>query len=155
VILLLGCNVGDRRERLREGLDRLSRKVEVERISRVFAAEPWGYADQPWFLNQAARGKCDLPPRDLLAFVKEVEVAAGRIPGPRWGPRELDVDIVLIGERIVQEPLLVVPHARLAFRRFCLAPVSEVAPAAIVPPGGQTIRDLLEACGDPLEVFPI
>jgi len=155
VILLLGCNVGDCPRQLREGLDRLSRKVEVGRVSRIYAGEPWGKADQPWFLNLAARGKCLLPPDELLAFVKEVEAAAGRIPRGKWGPRELDVDIVLIGEMVVQEPLLVIPHPGLAFRRFCLAPVSEIAPGAVVPPGGEIIRDLLEACGDPHEVFPI
>ncbi len=96
-----------------------------------------------------------LPPLDLLAFAKEVEADAGRVPRERWGPRELDVDILLIGERIVREPRLVVPHPGLPFRRFCLAPVFEIAPEAVVPPGRKTIRDLLEECRDPLEVYPI
>ncbi len=116
---------------------------------------PWGKADQPWFLNQAARGTCLLPPGELLQFVKEVEAAAGRKPRGKWGPRELDVDIVLMGEKIIREPHLVIPHPGMQFRRFCLAPVSEIAPGAVVPPGGETVRDLLDACGDPLEVFPI
>jgi 2-amino-4-hydroxy-6-hydroxymethyldihydropteridine diphosphokinase len=155
VILLLGCNVGDCPRQLREGLERLSRKMEVERVSRIYAGEAWGKADQPWFLNLAARGKCLLPPGELLAFAKEVEAAAGRIPRGKWGPRELDVDILLMGEMVVGEPHLVIPHPRLALRRFCLAPVSEIAPGAVVPPGGKTIRDLLNACRDPLEVYPI
>ncbi len=128
--------------------------MEVVRVSRTYAGKAWGKADQPRFLNLAARAKCLLTPDELLAFAKDVEAAAGRVPRGRWGPRELDVDIVLMGEKVVREPHLVIPHPLLAFRRFCLAPVSEIAPGAVVPPGGKTIRDLLNACGDPLEVYP-
>jgi len=156
VILLLGSNVGRRVRRLREGLTLLSRKVDVDRVSRVYAGEPWGRPGQPWFLNLAVQGRSALPPEDLLRFVKEVEAEAGRkAVGGRWGPRELDVDILLMGDKVVGEPHLVIPHPGLPFRRFCLAPVSEIAPGAVVPPEGRTVRDLLEACGDPLEVFPI
>ncbi|MBI5343390.1 MAG: 2-amino-4-hydroxy-6-hydroxymethyldihydropteridine diphosphokinase [Deltaproteobacteria bacterium] len=92
VLLLLGSNVGQREKRLREGLALLSRKVEVVRVSRVYASEPWGKTDQRWFLNVAVRGICPLSPDGLLAFAKEVEAAAGRKERERWGPRELDVD---------------------------------------------------------------
>jgi 2-amino-4-hydroxy-6-hydroxymethyldihydropteridine diphosphokinase len=129
--------------------------VEITRVSRIYAGEPWGKPDQPWFLNLAARGTCGMEPEALLRFVKEVEAAAGRTPRGKWGPRELDVDILLMGERVVRGPDLVIPHPRLAFRRFCLAPLAEIAPAAVVPPEGRTVRELLEACTDPLEVFPI
>lgn len=130
--------------------------MEVDRVSRIYAGEPWGRQDQPWFLNLAVRGKSGLAPEDLLAFLKEVEVAAGRkAGGGRWGPRELDVDILLMGDKEVREPHLVIPHPGLPFRRFCLLPASEIAPEAVVPPEGRTVRDLLEACRDPLEVFPI
>jgi 2-amino-4-hydroxy-6-hydroxymethyldihydropteridine diphosphokinase len=152
----LGSNVGRRVRRLREGLLLLSGKVDVARVSRIYAGEPWGRRDQPWFLNLAVRGKSGLTPEDLLVFVKEVEEAAGRkAGGGRWGPRELDVDILLMGDRVVREPHLVIPHPGLPLRRFCLLPAFEIAPDAVVPPEGRTIRDLLEACGDPLEVFPI
>ena len=126
------------------------------RVSRIYAGEPWGRRDQPWFLNLAVRGKSSLTPEDLLVFVKEVEEAAGRkAGGGRWGPRELDVDILLMGDRVVREPHLVIPHPGLPFRRFCLLPASEIAPEAAVPPEGRTLRELLEACGDPLEVVPV
>lgn len=154
-ILLLGSNVGRRVRRLREGLLLLSRKVDVERVSRIYAGEPWGRHGQPWFLNMAVLGKCSLTPEDLLMFVKEVEAAAGRKPGGRWGPRDLDVDILLMGDKVVREPHLVIPHPGLPFRRFCLLPASEIAPLAPVPPEGRTVRDLLEECKDPLEVIPI
>lgn len=130
--------------------------MDVERVSRIHAGEPWGRQGQPWFLNLAMLGKTDLAPGELLRFVKEVEIAAGRkTTGGRWGPRELDVDILLMGNRAVREPHLVIPHPGLPFRRFCLMPVAEIAPGATVPPEGRTVRDLLEACPDPLEVFAI
>jgi len=152
----LGSNVGRRVRRLREGLTLLSREVDVDQVSRVYAGEPWGRPGQPWFLNLAVRGRSGLPPEDLLRFVKEVEAAGGRkTAGGRWGPRELDIDILLMGDKVVIEPHLVIPHPGLPFRRFCLLPASEIAPGAVVPPEGRTVRDLLEACRDPLEVFPI
>jgi 2-amino-4-hydroxy-6-hydroxymethyldihydropteridine diphosphokinase len=155
VVLLLGSNVGRRVRRLRDGLILLSRNVDVELVSRVYASEPWGRAGQPWFLNMAVRGKCGLPPDDLLEFVKEVEAASGRRFAARWGPRELDVDILLMGDKTVSEPHLVIPHPGLPFRRFCLLPASEIAAGAPVPPEGRTVRELLDACRDPLEVLPV
>lgn len=128
----------------------------MARVSRIHAGEPWGRRDQPWFLNVAVLGITGLVPEELLRFVKEVEAAAGRkAAGGRWGPRELDVDILLMGNTVVREPHLVIPHPGLPYRRFCLMPVSEIAPRATVPPEGRTVRDLLDACADPLEVFPI
>jgi 2-amino-4-hydroxy-6-hydroxymethyldihydropteridine diphosphokinase len=154
-ILLLGSNKGRRVLRLREGLCRLSRRFDIIATSRIYAGEPRGREGQPWFLNVAVAGRTALSPEDLLLFVKEVEAKSGRVAGPRWGPRELDIDIVLAGDRVVREPHLSVPHSSLALRRFCLLPVSEIAPAAVVPPGSRTVRDLLDACRDRSEVFPI
>ncbi|MGE5190141.1 MAG: 2-amino-4-hydroxy-6-hydroxymethyldihydropteridine diphosphokinase [Gemmatimonadota bacterium] len=155
VVLLLGSNVGRRVKRLREGLEALSREIPAVRVSRIHAGAPGGRGGQPWFLNVALLGRTSLAPDDLLDFVKGIEVAAGRKAGPRWGPRELDVDIILMGDREVREPHLAIPHPLMAVRRFCLLPVSEIAPDFVVPPGGRTIRDLLLACEDPLEVFAI
>lgn len=155
VFLLLGSNKGRRVLRLREGLAALSGSVDVAQVSRIHASEPWGRPDQPWFLNMAVRGASRLSPEDLLAFVKRAEAAAGRRSGGQWGPRELDIDILLMGDTVMRAPHLVIPHPGLALRRFCLAPLAEIAPGAIVPPGGRTVRDLLEACRDPLEVCAI
>lgn len=129
--------------------------MEILRVSRVYESEPWGKPGQRWFLNVAVLGRCGLSPGGLLAFVKEVEKAAGRKPRGTWGPRELDVDILLMGETVVRKPDLVIPHPRMAERRFCLLPAAEIASAAAVPPGEKTVSDLLKACGDPLEVHPI
>jgi len=155
VVLLLGRNVGRRVKRLREGLDAVSRGVSPVRASRIYAGAPAGRSGQPWFLNVALRGRTSLSPDDLLLLAKEVEASAGRKTGPRWGPRELDIDIILMGDREVREPHLTIPHPLMAGRRFCLLPVSEIAPEFAVPPDGTTVRDLLLACEDPLEVFAI
>lgn len=155
VILLLGSNVGRRVLRLREGIDRLSREVADARSSRLYAAEPVGRTNQPWFLNVAVRGRTALAPERLLAFLKDVERAAGRKAGARWGPRELDVDILLMGGRVIREPHLEIPHPRLAERRFFLEPAAEIGPEVPVPPGGATVGELLAGCRDAHEVFAL
>jgi len=155
VVLLLGSNVGRRVRRLRDGLAAIARGVCPVRASRIYVGAPGGRGGQPWFLNVALLGRTSLSPEALLLLAKEVEAEAGRKAGPRWGPRELDVDIILMGDRVVREPHLEIPHPRMAERRFCLLPASEVAPDFTVPPGRKTVRDLLLACEDPLEVFAL
>lgn len=155
VILLLGSNTGRRVRRLRDGIAALSGGVRVGKVSRIYAGEPGGRAFQPWYLNVAVRGETDIPPEALLYFLKRIEREAGRKAGPRWGPRELDIDIILAGSRVLTYPHLAIPHPRMSFRRFCLIPVAEIAPEVTVPPGGKTVRDLLVECRDPLEVRPI
>ena len=155
VILLFGSNMGRRVRRLRDGVAALAGEVKIRRISRIYAGEPSGRANQPWYLNIAVRGETDLAPEALLRFIKGIESEAGRKAGARFGPRELDIDIILMGNRVVREPHLAIPHPQMSVRRFCLVPVAEIAPEVPVPPGGKTVRDLLEACRDPLEVNPL
>jgi len=153
--LLLGSNLGRRVRRLRSGIERLSRAVEIRRLSRIHAGEPAGRPHQPWFLNLAAIGTTDLSPEELLAFCKEVERSAGRKAGPRWGPRELDVDILLAGRLVVRKPELIIPHPMLVARRSALRPLAEIAPEMPVPPGGITVREMLDRCRDRSEVIPL
>ncbi len=155
VILLLGSNTGRRVRRLRDGIAALAGGMEIGQVSRIYAGEPSGRANQPWYLNVAVLGKTSLAPEPLLVFVKRIEEAAGRKSGARWGPRELDIDIILMGSRMVSEEHLMIPHPLMSVRRFCLAPVAEIAPDVAVPPQGRTVRDLLGDCRDPLEVAPI
>ena len=155
VILLLGSNLGRRVRRLRGGVDRLSREIDVRKVSRIHAGEPAGRPHQPWYLNLAVAGTTRLSPEDLLIFCKEVERAEGRRSGPRWGPRELDVDILLMGTRVVRKPDLSIPHPMLGRRRFCLMPVAEIAPEATVPPAGETVFELLSRCREECEVMPL
>ena len=119
----------------------------------MYAGEPFGRFNQPWFLNLAVRAAVSQPPLELLALVKRIEREAGRGGGARWGPRTLDVDIILLGDAVIDLPGLVIPHASMARRRFCLAPSAEVAPGAVVPTYGRTVAQLLDACEDPLEVI--
>lgn len=133
----------------------LSRETRVVAVSRLYATEPHGRARQPWFLNLAVRIETQASPRELLLLAKRLEARAGRVAAGRWGPRRLDVDILLIGDRVVSEPDLVIPHPSLPARRFCLVPAAEVAGEAPVPPEGRTVAQLLASCGDTLEVIAI
>ena len=154
-VLLLGSNQGRRVRRIRDAVDRLSRETDLLAVSRMYASEPFGRSDQPWFLNLAVRAATGRSPWELLAFVKRLELDAGRRGGVRWGPRTLDVDILLLGDAVIDVPGLVIPHASMAQRRFCLRPAAEVAPDAVVPTYACTVTQLLNACEDPLEVIAL
>jgi 2-amino-4-hydroxy-6-hydroxymethyldihydropteridine diphosphokinase len=135
----LGANLGDRECQLR----RAAELIEAERLSTIRETEPWGLADQPRFLNAVAELDTDLAPRALLERLLEVERSLGRVrTGPRWGPRAIDLDLLLFGERSVDEPGLTVPHPRLPERLFVLEPLAELAPDAVVP-GLGTVSELL------------
>jgi 2-amino-4-hydroxy-6-hydroxymethyldihydropteridine diphosphokinase len=121
----------------------------------MYASEPFGRAFQPWFLNLAVRVATRLPPWELLRLAKRLERDAGRRAGARWGPRHLDVDIILMGDRVISDNALTVPHASMACRLFCLVPVAEVAPEMVVPPEGRTVEQMLAACKDEREVIAI
>jgi len=152
-VLLLGSNQGRRVRRIRDAVDRLSRETDLLAVSRMYASEPFGRSYQPWFLNLAVRAATGRSPWELLALAKRLEREAGRRGGARWGPRALDVDILLLGDAVIDVPGLVIPHASMAQRRFCLLPAAEVAPDAVVPTYGCTVTQLLNACEDPLEVI--
>ena len=143
----LGANLGDREATLREALRLLGERpgIEVVAVSTLIETEPWGYADQPAFLNGAAALETDLAPAALLAVLLDVERALGRVrdgAGPRYGPRAVDLDLLVHGDLVVAEPGLEVPHPRLAERRFALAPLAEIAPDLVVP-GHGSLADLL------------
>jgi 2-amino-4-hydroxy-6-hydroxymethyldihydropteridine diphosphokinase len=134
-------------------VDRFSRETELLAVSRMYASEPSGRSHQPWFLNLAVRAATGRSPWELLELAKMLEREAGRRCGARWGPRTLDVDIILLGDAVIDLPGLVIPHAMMARRRFCLLPAAEVAPGAVVPTYGRTVTQLLDSCEDPLEVI--
>ncbi len=127
VHLGLGSNLGDRHGRLIEACERLQAHVTLEAISSINETEPWGYADQPRFLNAACSGETDLAPEDLLGFVKSIETELGRQPTFRYGPRAIDIDILLYGDAVVDQGNVHVPHAHLHERAFVLAPLNEIA----------------------------
>ncbi len=146
--LCLGGNLGDRMAALTEALQLLDATPGMVRIacSSVYETEPWAVANQPNFLNLVVAYETTLEPADLLAACKSVEATVGRIPSFRWGPRLIDVDILLYGDQVVDttEPDLQIPHPRMTQRAFVLVPLAEVAPGTRVPPRGDTVRRLLD-----------
>ena len=150
--LCLGGNLGDRMAALLEALQLLDAAPGMRRTacSSVYDTEPWAVADQPNFLNLVVAYETTLTPADLLAACQSVEAAVGRTPSFRWGPRRIDVDILLYGDEVVDsaEPDLKIPHPRLAQRAFVLVPLAEMVPERLVPPDGPTVRGLLEQVDD-------
>ena len=142
--LSLGGNLGDTRANLRKALALLDEHpgVEVLRVSRCYLTEPVGELNQPVFRNVAAEIKTGLAPLELLNAVKRIEQAMGRAPGPRWGPRLIDIDIVLMQDAVLDTPELTVPHARFRERAFVLQPLAELAADAVDPITGLTVRAL-------------
>jgi 2-amino-4-hydroxy-6-hydroxymethyldihydropteridine diphosphokinase len=136
----LGSNEGDRLSHLQGAVDGLGAipRVKVVGVSAVYETEPVGGPPQDEYLNAVVGIDTSLSPRELLGVAKRLEAQAGREPvGERWGPRPLDVDILLVGHELVEEPDLVVPHARLFERHFVLAPLADLDPAlAVVPRSG-------------------
>ncbi len=141
----LGSNLGERADALRWALDELSiRGLIVQAVSGAYETAPQGVEDQPEFLNAACRVSTGLGPRDTLRVAKEIEADAGRVDGPRWGPRPLDIDILLWDGGAWDDADLQIPHPRLHERRFALQPLVEVEPL-IVLPDGRAASDLLAA----------
>lgn len=123
----LGSNLGDREENLRLALQLLGELLTVTSVSSLYETEPWGYADQPPFLNMACAVETDLTPLELLALAKRVERRLGREPTFRHGPRSMDVDILLFGDVVMATQELTLPHPGMAERAFVLAPLAEIA----------------------------
>jgi 2-amino-4-hydroxy-6-hydroxymethyldihydropteridine diphosphokinase len=141
----LGSNLGDREMALRQALAGLE-ELGAVRVSSVRETEPVGITDQPRFLNAVAELNTELAARDLLDRLLELERTIGRnrTKETRWGPRTIDLDLLLYGDDVIAEPGLTVPHPRLAEREFVLEPLYELAPDLVLP-DGRRIEDLLSS----------
>ena len=145
----LGSNLGNREGNLRMALRLLEPLCRPEEVSSLYETAPVGVEDQPPFYNAACRITTGLEPEALLRFVRRVEFEVGRRPGgPRWGPRPVDLDILLYGDQVVERSELVLPHPRLAERPFVLVPLAEIAPQAWHPTLRTTVRELLAAAAE-------
>ena len=132
----IGSNLGERESTIRDALELLAAdpELEVEAVSSIRETDPVGVVDQPRFLNAAIRLATDLAPYPLLQRLLAVEQQLGRVrTGERYGPRTIDLDLLLYGDELVDEPGLRVPHPRLAERRFVLEPLAELDPGLVVP----------------------
>ena len=142
----LGANLGGREETLRQAIAMLAAtdRVAVIRVSELRETDPVGMVDQPRFLNGAVAVETALAPRELLETLLRIERELGRVRGERWGPRTIDLDLLLYGDEVVDEPGLTVPHPRLHERRFALEPIAELDPTVEVPRRGR-VSELLAA----------
>jgi len=145
VYLSLGSNVGDRAANLHTAIDSLRALGEVVVISSFYETEPVEFTAQPWFLNCAVAFDTDKTPKQLLTSILDIEQQLGRRRAQKKGPRTIDIDILLFGDRIVDDRSLTIPHPALHERRFVLEPFAEIAPDARHPLFKQTTRELRDA----------
>lgn len=151
VFLLLGTNLGKRKENLQSAVRKIEKMhMSSNRISSIYKSEPWGFESENYFLNQCLSFYTELKPEDLLAQMKEIEGALGRIKmnGTEYEDRIIDIDILFFGNRIINLEKLVIPHPRIAERKFTLLALAELAPELIHPVYEKSITELLDICPD-------
>lgn len=153
VYLAFGSNLGERVKNIQTAVTDLERwGIKILRMSRLYETEPVGVKDQPAFYNAAAVGETALTPEEVLMAVHAIERSLKRERKVKWGPRTIDIDILMYDDLVLEMDGLVVPHPRMVERRFVLAPLSEVAGAVIHPVLQKTISELLSECEDTAEV---
>ncbi|MFB3042576.1 MAG: 2-amino-4-hydroxy-6-hydroxymethyldihydropteridine diphosphokinase [Candidatus Poribacteria bacterium] len=141
-----GSNVGDRLVHINQALQYLSEAdgILLTKVSSLYETEPVGYEEQDWFLNGVVAVETGLSPRQLLKVLQQIEKRIGRQQRKRWGPREVDLDLLIFEQRCINTPDLIVPHPEMHQRRFVLIPFAEIAPDTIHPILRQNIQTLLD-----------
>ena len=142
----LGSNIGDREQQLKEAIERLRHEegIQVQRVSSVYETKPVGYVEQPDFLNLCVQVQTTLAPEILLERCLNIEQALHRVRKERWGPRTMDIDVLLYGDSIIETERLTVPHPRMTERAFVMIPLNEIASQVIEPRSQQAIQSLVQ-----------
>ena len=143
VYLALGTNLGEREKNLKSALRVLPPQVEIVAVSRLYETAPAYVTDQPAFLNIAATGRTGLSALELLDYLKQLEAEIGREKSIRYGPRQIDLDIIFYGDTVLNASHLHIPHPRMNERGFVLRPLADIAPDFVHPVLQQTVRELL------------
>ena len=156
LFLLLGSNIGDKRNILRKALWEIEQRIgEIYKTSGLYETEPWGMSDQENFVNQMVVVKTELEGAAILQTVLDIELKLGRHRKQKWGPRTIDIDIIYIGSEIIVSPELKVPHPEIENRKFTLIPLCEIAGSFIHPVLNITSLEMLSRCEDTLKVTKI
>lgn len=154
--ILLGTNLGNRLLYLQQAASYIAQQVgEVSATSSIYETAAWGLTEQPSFYNQVLVVKTDVEPENLMQQLLDIETQLGRIRTIKFGPRTIDIDILLIDDLVNQSAILQLPHPALPQRKFALMPLAEVAPTLLHPVEKKTISQLLQACTDTLDVQKI
>lgn len=152
VVLILGGNLGDRKELINQAVKSISEKSRLIAVSAIYETQAWGNVAQGNFLNQVIQIETSLSPEKLFYQIQEIEEKLGRKRTEIWGDRTMDIDILYFGDEVIDTPDLTIPHRFIQERRFVLVPVAEILPDMIHPVLGKSNRRLLEECQDLGEV---
>ena len=157
VYIGIGSNLGDRQENCLEAVERIGKTSGCQVTSRSswYLTKPVGVEDQDWFVNGVASLTTEISPQDLLRRVLDIESDMGRVRREKWGPRIVDIDILLYGREIIQEENLKIPHPLMHLRRFVLEPIVELAPDLIHPGLGRSMKELLAGLTDEDQVVTL
>jgi 2-amino-4-hydroxy-6-hydroxymethyldihydropteridine diphosphokinase len=148
VVLALGSNLGNSRGYMIAALGHLNRLGYLKKVASLYQTSPYGFYDQPDFLNTAVIAETKLKPFSLLRELKKIEHEMGRTTHQRWGPREIDLDIIFYDQKVISSEKLTIPHPDFHNRAFVLLPLAEIAPDWISPVHKSSVRDLLRTCKD-------
>ncbi len=152
VFIALGSNTGNRLEFLLRAMRLLAEKTVLQEVGGLYESAAYGLTGQPDFYNSAVRTVTDLSPEALLKTLKKMEADVGRIQRQRWGPREIDLDIIFYNQQLLTADGLQIPHPDFQNRRFVLLPLADIAPGFISPAHRRTVSDLLNNCPDSTEI---